>query len=405
MQSVSYDLNFDIKNEKLIEKTVTVNNNAYKIIRYDEKFVCDNDENLGKYRSIILSEPEGRILCYSPPKSITYELFKERNTDINSPEIIINEVIEGTMISLFWDDRINQWELATKGAVGANYWFYRTKYANIDKSLEQKTFRRMFLDAFRASDTQDLNDIALIHELPRGIPEDRICYNFILQHPDNPIVLTIDNPVLYLVSVYGIKSANDRIDYVSPDIYYGWNVWDSFVDLIRFPREDFDRTGDLSKAYCSPLLNSSLVGLMLTNTKTGDRTCIENEAYKVKKDLRGNNPNLQYQYLCLKRIEKVEDFLLHFPQYKKIFFRFHRQYEDFITQLHQAYMSYYIKKEGKPISKRFFPMIHKLHHEVYLPSISNSVNGEKLIMKRCVIKDIVIAMPPIEVIYYLNYTE
>lgn len=401
MHSISLEL--DIKNEKLIEKLTSMNNNAYKVIRYDEKYVCDNDENLGKYRSVILSEPEGRILCYSPPKSITPELFNERNPDINSPDILINEVIEGTMVSLFWDDRINQWELATKGAVGANYWFYRTKYQGFDQSLEQKTFRRMFLDALRASETQDLNDLALVNELPKGNPDDRICYNFILQHPDNPIVLTVENPVLYLVSVYGIKSTFDAVDYVSPEIYYGWNVWDSFADLILFPKEDFDRTMNLSDTYCSPLSNPCLVGLMMTNTKTGDRTCIENEAYKVKKELRGNNPNLQYQFLCLKRSDKVTDFVDHFPQYKKIFFRFHRQYEDFISQLHQAYMSYYIKKEGKQISKRFFPLIHKLHHEVYLPSVSEP--GKKLIMKRAVIRDNIVAMPPIEIIYYLNYSE
>jgi hypothetical protein len=383
--------------DKIIEKEIQINNAAYKVVKYDDKYVCDNDETLGKYRSLILSEPEGRILCYSPPKSITLDLFKERNPTI-TPDIIINEVIEGTSISLFWDDRINQWEIATKGSVGGNYWFYRTKYAKFDRNLEQRTFRRMFLDALRASDSQDLNDLALLENLPKGTPEERICYNFILQHPDNHIVLQIETPKLYLISVYGIQSSHDRVVYVSPEIYYGWNAWVSFEGMIEFPSEQYEPSYDVS-VYCSPTANTQLAGLMFTNTKTGDRTCIENEAYRALRELRGNNPNLQYQFLCLKKINKVQDFLGHFPQYKKIFFRFHRQYEDFITQLHQSYVSYYVKKEGKQIEKRYFPLIHRLHHDVYLPSLAS----EKIIMKRSVIKDHIVEIPPSDIIYYLNY--
>lgn len=394
---VKYELDLYIKNEKIVEKVVKLNNIEYKVLKYDDKYVCDNDETLGKYRSLVLSEPEGRILCYSPPKTITTDLFKERNPEIIN-DIIINELVEGTAISLFWDDRIDQWEIASKGSIGGNYWFYRTKYVNIDNVLDQRTFRRMFLDALRADETQDLNNFELLDQLPKGTPEDRICYNFILQHPDNHIVLNIEHPKLYLVSVHCIQSSIDRVIYIRPEVYCKWNVWVPFEGIIEFPSEKFERSYDVSN-YCSAIANTQLMGLMITNTKTGDRTCIENESYKALRELRGNNPNLQYQFLCLKKIDKVEDFLGNFPQYKKIFFRFHRQYEDFITQLHQCYVSYYVKKEGKQIEKRYFPLIHRLHHEVYIPSLT----GEKIIMKRTIIKNHIVSMPPSDVIYYLNY--
>jgi hypothetical protein len=258
----------------------------------------------------------------------------------------------------------------------------------------------MFLEALSADEKQPLNEVSLLKELPKNY-----CYSFVLQHPDNHIVLKITEPKVYLVAVYEIKN-NNTVKYIRPTEYESWRIFQYSNGVIHFPTSYMYKTyDDITNEFTSIQTDYNKLGVMLTNMENGERSAIKNPTYDSIKTLRGNNPNLQYQYLCLKRIEKVEDFLLHFPQYKKIFFRFHRQYEDFITQLHQAYMSYYIKKEGKPISKRFFPMIHKLHHEVYLPSISNSVNGEKLIMKRCVIKDIVIAMPPIEVIYYLNYTE
>ena len=402
-QTNKFDLDLDTKNEKIIEKIIKVNENGYKILKYDEKYVCDNDENLGKYRSIVLSDTEGRMLCYSPPKSITLELFKERYPQLTS-DILVNEVIEGTMISLFWDDRIDQWEIATKGSVGGNYWFYRTKYPQVNKSTEQITFRRMFLDALRASPEQDLNDLALLDSLPKGNPTNRICYNFVLQHPENPIVLVVEHPRLFLVSVYEILSSIDRVIYVDPDTYYAWNVWDEFSGMVEFPSEDYDTTNGydaIQSNYCAKTSNANSVGLMITNVKNGDRTCIENAAYAEKKELRGNNPNLQYEYLCLKKIDKVEEFVNTFPNFKKCFFRFHKQYEEYVTQLHQSYFSYYVKKSNQNISKKYFQMIYKLHHEVYLPSLA----GEKKIMKRSEVKKWLIDMPPSEVIYYLNYED
>lgn len=382
-------IDLNIVSEKIITKTTTKNEKGYKVLKYDEKYVCDNDEKLGKYRSLVVSDPENELLCYTPPKSITPELFKERYPELTD-DIIVNEAIEGTMISLFWDSRLNQWEIATKGAISGNYWFFRTKYKGIDKTTDQKTFRRMFLDALRANASEDICDLAIFDSLIK----ENICYNFVLQHPENHIVLKIDNPKLYLVSIYKINGSTAEL--VSPHA-----IWpQEFAGMVELPSEDFEKDigyNGLYDRYCSNVSPESLAGLMFTNIKTGDRTCFENAAYKTLRELRGNNPNLHYQFLCLKRMDKVLDFVGHFPQYKKLFFWFHKQYEDFITQLHQSYLSYYIKKTGENISKKYFPIIYKLHHEVYLPSIAT----EKIIMKRAEVKKQVLQMPPSEIIYYL----
>jgi len=155
MQSerIEYEIKLDGDLHNITEKKCDVRSTglSYKVLKYDDSYVCDNDEKLGKYRSLVLSEPEGKLVCYTPPKTITPELFKERYST-HSSDILTNELVEGTLISLFWDDRINGWEIATKGSVGGNYWFYRMKYPTLDEAGAQKTFRRMFLDALRAGD-------------------------------------------------------------------------------------------------------------------------------------------------------------------------------------------------------------------------------------------------------------
>jgi len=387
-------LEFDIKTEKIINKISTVKTTglSYTVLKYDEKYVCDNDEKLGKYRSIVFSNPENQLVCFSPPKSITLDLFNERiesQVDVN-----ITELVEGTMLSLFWDDRINAWELASKGAVGANYWFYRTEYigmAGIDGE-KQKTFRRMFLDVFGATEDEDINDVASIKELPTGAEGSRICYNFVLQHPANHIVLDIKNPRLYLVAVYCILSENNTVEYISPEIYKAWSVFSGVNQVIEFPRE-------VDPAEEMPW---TLPGIMFLNLSTGDRSSSENPAYMEVKALRGNNPSLHYQYLCLLRMGKVMEFLAHFPKYKRFFSEFYNQLTGFVTKVHQYYVSHFIKKESLQMPKNYYMLIQRLHKEVYIPSLNTE---NKVIMRRPVIYKSILELAPTEILFYLTPKE
>ena len=365
--NVDYTIDFIAYNSDKIKTKLykSVKEVEYKILNYDDKVICDNDKKNGVYRSIVGSYPENKLLCFSPPKSMTLEVFKQENPLLDSPDIFVNEIVEGTMINLFYDPRIESWEIASKGAIGGNYWFYRTQYSVFNSNAKQPTFREMFLDAFRVPPGQDVNDFVGFEDFPKDY-----CYNFVLQHPANHIVLNIESPVLYLVSVYHIRE--DKVVMIPPTIYEEWDCFLGIRGLLEFPKHFDEETSydDLTNKYCSANSPYHSVGLMITNLHTGDRTCMENPTYKEVRELRGNNPNLQYQYLCLRRTGKVMDFLKYFPKYKAIFYRFYKQYEEFVSNVHQSYISYYVKKNGIKISKKYFPIIYTLHHEVYLPSIS-----------------------------------
>jgi hypothetical protein len=375
-------------------------NMKYKVVKYDEKYVCDNDEQLGQYRSVIFTEPEGKLVSYTLPKSITMELFSSRDmSGTIDNTIYVTEIVEGTMLTLFWDDRINGWELASKGAVGGNYWFYRTQYSGKDEPKNQKTFRTMFLEAFRAEKNQDINDLAYIQELPKEDDGKRLCYSFVLQHPDNHIVLNVEHPHVCLVSVYEIDATTNTAHFIHPSVYQCWPIFQSIHGIIEFPKEPEVKYATIEE-YRQSFCILQLPGLMFLNA-SGERTVLENPGYVELKTLRGNNPNLHYQYLCLLRIGKVLDFLGYFPQYKKVFRAFYTQWESFVTNIHQSYVSYYVKHENVPISKRYFPLIHKLHHEVYIPSIAT----EKIIMRRSEVRKRLLEISPSEIFYYLYKEE
>ena len=368
----------------------------YKILNYDDQIVCDNDEELGLYRSIVLSPDDNKLLCFTPPKTMTIDHFKSQNPKITS-DILVNEIIEGTMISLFYDERISSWEIASKSAIGGNYWFYRTQYNQMKQNPVQPTFRRMFLDALRACDGQDINDLICLQDFSK-----EYCYNFVLQHPSNHIVLNVLSPVAYLVSVFHLKEM--VVTAIPATVYEEWDCFLCVRGLIEFPKRFEEECYYEAKlTYCSINSPHNLVGLMFTNVKNGMRAPLENSTYKEIKLLRGNNPNLQYQYLCLLRMGKVMDFLAFFPQYKQVFYRFYKDFQDFITNVHQSYISYYVRKSGQKISKKYFPLIYKLHHETFLPSLSEG--KEKIIMRRSEIGRRIGEMAPSEIIYYLNYNK
>jgi hypothetical protein len=78
-------------------------------------------------------------------------------------------------------------------------------------------------------------------------------------------------------------------------------------------------------------------------------------------------PNMLYQYLQLRGSYKVTDYLLAFPQYKAEFAYFEKEYEQFVTEVHNAYVKFYIKKErDNTIPKQYFVHAARIHHNEYL---------------------------------------
>jgi len=379
---------------KIKTKTYSKSNVAYTILNYDKEVLCDDDINNGYYRSIIASSPENKLLAFSPQKSLKNEMFIEKYPNITET-IFMNEIIEGTMVNLFFDERIEQWEISTRGAVGGSYFYYRNQYELDSDRKSQTSFYQMFLEALSMDNDQPLNQNALLGELPKNYS-----YSFVLQHPDNHIVLPISKCSIYMVAVYELLDGNN-VKYISPLEYQNWDLFKNIIHPILFPKQYNYNTYDEAKTEnCSIQTEFTNLGVMVTNVETGERTSLKNPRYEEVKLLRGNNPNLQYQYLCLRKTGKIQDFLFYFPQYKSIFYRFYQEYENFVTNVHYSYLTYYVQKQNVKISKKYSPHIYKIHHELYLPSLQTE---EPLIIKRRVVKEYFDNLEPREMIYHLNY--
>lgn len=392
--------NITSKIYKSNDVSYTILNNSASSMKTEESM----DSITSLYRSIIVNPDNGQILCFSPPNSVSFVDFEKKYSKYEPSVIYANEIIEGTMINLFWDPRINSWEIATRGAIGGNYWYYRTNYDDVPpEQSKQTTFREMFFDALRLNSFA-LNDSPILQSLPKDH-----CFSFVLQHPDNHIVLPISYPQLYLVSAYHLTSTFDpltneltsnMVTAIPPYLLPQLAQFSGGLFNIPHYFTGYENYQMFKNNLCSSMTPYNCLGVMFTNLETGERCSMENIAYEQVKELRGNNPNLQYQYFCLLRTGKKQQFLTFFPRYRQLFGRFNKQYNDFITNVHQAYFSYYVKKEGLQIPKKYFIHASKIHHNVFIPKLQG---GEKIIVTRDVVKNYFDELTPNELLYYLNY--
>jgi hypothetical protein len=332
------------------EKYYTLNNYStkanekYTIIRYNKDFLCsDLIDSYGLLRSVIFSGL--KMVCFSPPKSISGENFMLQYPT-KDEYIIAEEFIEGTMINVFFDPiyGVNGcWQIATRNTVGAEVSFY--KWSNL-------TFNQMFLEACISNNfnIQTLNP--------------KFCYSFILQHPINRIVIPFKNPQLYLIGVYEIIQKNENIIVIEENLseVRKGGLW--HLTGVRFPEKyEFSTYSELIDKFASGNTPYDIMGIVLRNRKTGERTKFRNPIYEEVRHLRGNQAKLQYQYLCLRHSGKLPEFLKYYPETKEEMSKFRNQIHMFTENLHKNYISCYVKKVQalRLYSPQFRTHMFKLH--------------------------------------------
>jgi hypothetical protein len=319
----------------------------YALVNYKKHEKYD-----GLYRSVIFKNK--KVVCFSPPKSIPYTDFREKNP-ISS--VVADEFIDGTMVNVFYDGETNKWVIATRSIVGANCTFY-----------SQKTFHDMFHET--NIDYEKLNT--------------SYCYSFVLQHPDNQIVTPVQHPDLYLIAVYHITeigitevhSSNHCItEFLTPSTF----TFSSYEDAEKFVQ---------TQPY-------TFKGLMIKTNN--ERSKIRNVAYETIKKLRGNSACPLYTYLLIRSTPEQLEYEKYFPNHS--FPLYEKQITQLISQLHSLYIDCFIKKM-KPLKEYKQPFKQHLYelHMTYL----HQLRQEKKCVTRHEVKKYVVSLPPAVVVTLIS---
>ena len=339
----------------------SVKGGNYQIMRYDKDFLCKDDIENGKFRSVIVNLTSKELVVFSPTKSLNLNDLKDTDMD----HICVEEFVEGTMVNLFYDPAISSWDIATRSTVGGNVKFYRDA---------PKTFSTLFKEA----------EVACGLNIEDNFKEE-YCYSFVLQHPENRIVTPFKRPNLVLISAYSFENViDDNVDMIKVT---GYNFNDdttlneymkelklyicNYTD-VKFPQiynNELDNTKEnYINTYASQNTKYDIVGAIFKDTRNVfARYKCRNPNYEEVRRMRGNQAKGQYTYFELRKSGKMSTYLKLYPEDKNKFSAYRSQVHKFTHTLYNNYVRCYIKKE-KALGE--WPKQYRIHmyniHQKYL---------------------------------------
>ena len=399
----SSDIEKILNSLKLTMKIWKTDTGMYSIIKYDKRvFVVTQDdyETIGLLRSVVVDEG-GRIVAYSPPKCLPNteqreKSFNENNvmttpsdtsdtSDTSTNDWYAEEFVEGTMIILFYSEKHQAWEIATKSTVGANVVFYSPKNPKETVEIRDKdTFRNMFFDTCSKLEFK-------YDELPK-----ELMYSFVLQHPKNHIVLPNKEAAIYIIGAYSINNDTLEVTQFSTACFvekYG------ILRPKQLFAENYTMEGFKSE-FASMNASYNMMGVVFCNMVTGERMKVRNPTYEMVKNLKGVDQKLQLQYLTLRHGGRVAEYLKTFSEYKSDFAVFRNQLHGFTRSLHQNYLDCFVFKkclfnETPQQYKKFMSGLHKKYLEE-LREIKGSVTFNYVV-------EFVNTQNPLALLYSLNH--
>lgn len=349
------------------------------LIKYDKsKVTRGNTGTLGLFRSIITDGK--KIISFAPPKSYNSkdeEWIQNPNKYLNDrvPEInnfVIENYHEGTMINVFWDEDLEDWNIATRSNIGGRCKYFKDS---------EHTFRYLYLDAINKMEEFDNDYSASFNKLDK-----KFSYSFVLQHPKNRLVVPFQQAKLILVGKYesldnwlvkGYKEVNKK------------NIASQQYIKDHFNEETIQSA--MTNHY-------KLVGWMIYNG--GTRYKVRNPTYEKVRHLKGNNPKLEFQFHELRKNNKIIEYLHYFPEHREIFNGYWEKVKQFTDNLYQFYVRCYIQHE-KPLKE--FPYQFRSHmfniHQTYLTELK----PKKLYVRWNFVKNYINDLPSARLMYSVNY--
>jgi len=417
MSNICYSVSNRPKSNKIAKREYNIHDKQhglqkYTILTCDKEIVCFNEPmQIRQYHSVIFKGK--RLMSFAPPKELSLSEFTRINDDPDNNNnhhdfFHINEAMEGLLIHLFYDFDIESWQIATRNAIGGNYFAMTHKTNRIHDLIFDTvtgvvvipTIYEMFMDALCMERTMSLNDVPLLSGLNK-----LYCYSMILQHPSNPMILPIHYPSLYLIAVYNVHQTLNYVESIPSTEYENWQC---FVNsTLLFPKKSTLSYGDLQEYERSTLRFRETItrGLIATHLLSGERCLIQNPEYSAISRSRERDTALHYQYICLHRLGRDDHYLMQFPKQRATFAQFYKLHKEFIRNLHFSYLLVHVHHTWSlsDVSTKYVELIQRLHKEIYLPSLSKGLN--KIIITKGVIREFLKKLHPTEMFYYLYHDE
>jgi hypothetical protein len=256
----------------------------FALIRYTKGISDLTLAHVRAFRSVVWDVVKNVPVSAMPFKSEDGEGLPTDETFSDS--YVVESFVDGVGVGMFWDAYSHTWRIHTRSTLDATCRYFS----------QTKTFATMFAEA-----TPDLDYGALIKEHN---------YNWVLQHPENRIVVPVTVPRAHLVSVGGVRPGGTYVEMVpyseSPitkkyglTAFSGLSSWADVHAIV---------TGDNDK------FKWRAQGVVVKHTPSGRRYKLRTAEYNRVRTLRGNTARLDFHWLTKWADNTLFDYIAVYPE-------------------------------------------------------------------------------------------
>ena len=250
----------------------------YSTIKSDMK-----EEIVRLSRGCIINTITGEYVCRPYDKFFNKDEVLADKIDIYSPQVSIQEKLDGSIIKLYFDSMEDTWVYATNGMINA-------ENAEIGSNTGLS-----FLDIIKMTKTYDtlkhnyINDIEL---------DTKLTYIFELCSRYNKVVIDYPNPIMILTGVRDNKTGKYlNIVKISKEL--------GIQHVLMFSMENFLNRDEEKK---------TIEGYVIKNEYTGEMIKLKNSWYVIAHHMK-NNDSKKYWYLLYLNNE-FDEYISYFPEMK-----------------------------------------------------------------------------------------
>lgn len=311
----------------------SIPSSPFALIRYVKGQSDMSRPHVRAFRSVVWDTQENLPVSVTPFKSEDGEQLFTSGDAVFSGSLAyeVQEFVDGALIGAFYDKYNAKWRIHTRSTIDAVCRYYS----------QTKTFADMFADATVDYKYEDL--------------EKEMSYSFVLQHPENRIVVPVSKPRVYVVQK-ALISSSGTVRIISNDFVERFGIVPKHIHV----GTDTDLYNYVSKTLAS--LGHTVQGIVMKKPD-GTRWKVRTAAYNRVRQLRGNSPRRDYLWLNAWRNGNLADYLALFPEERLLADAMINRWKRSTGDVHHLYTDVFKARSltRDKIPQKYRPLVYGLH--------------------------------------------
>jgi hypothetical protein len=293
------------------------------IVKYPMDKKRSNDEVIRKSRGIIIDVPSKQVICHSLEGSVSLETFLQ---NVNWNDTVVEQVYDGTMLNVYYDNSINAWKASTKFSLTPE-----TAHFRCNKS---------FIELF--------NEVVPFDELAKRLDKD-YNYVFLMCHKEHRNVTVFEQNIVYHLETINVKTGEKlMIDMGLPCC----DILQLGQTICKFPKR-MENVEEL-KEYVSTL-DWNNPGYMLHSKDRKWRTKLVNPNFDKVENLLAGQSDMRYVAMnfITHKVTPYQwsQYVTYYPNLTNEFLKLQQEVQTFVKDVYQWYVDIHCFKKELKIPK------------------------------------------------------